>query len=351
MSDDVFNKLTEKMKSPNSKYLLSILRKTITPEEGELLLELPAPSAELAKKLHKKEGVIINNIASLLKRGLLMESSQGLTLARDPISLHDTSLSTFPELSDPEVNKIWKEWYETEWSKEASTRWIGTEGPLIRLIPTTKSLNYFTRNSSAEIFPYEDPQKIIQMAKVLAVGDCPCRRMMANCDHPLDVCLYLDDRAEFALSRPSARKLSVDEALAVLDLSEELGLVNFVFNKISPLLSMCHCCSEACVPINSAMKYGTLYKQLAKTRFQAEVNEDACTGCQLCLRRCQFGAITMETIPGTKKKLKAHIDIEKCWGCGQCIQKCKPQAISLKLIRPSTYIPSGKTQDSETSMM
>ena len=55
MGNDIFTKLTERLKSPNSKYLLRILHQTITPEEGELLLELPAPTAELAKKLPRSE--------------------------------------------------------------------------------------------------------------------------------------------------------------------------------------------------------------------------------------------------------------------------------------------------------
>ena len=165
-----------------------------------------------------------------------------------------------------------------------------------------------------------------------------------ECNHPLDVCLHFDARAEFDLSRPTGRKLSVQEALAVLDRAEQNGLLPSVDNVVSPFGAICFCCTEACVVINSAIKYGTLTQQLAKSRFQAEINDSICTGCQLCVKRCQFGAISMETIPGTKKKLKARIDIEKCWGCGQCTLKCKPQAISLKLVRPITHIPSGKVE-------
>jgi len=152
--------------------------------------------------------------------------------------------------------------------------------------------------------------KIIQGAKKIAVVDCACRRTMMNCDHPLDVCLHFDQRAEFAISRPSGKKLSVDEALAVLDYAEEKGLLPSVDNVTSPFGAICFCCASGCVVINSAMRYGTLTKQLAKSRFQAEINDSACTGCQICVKRCQFGAITMESIPSTKKKLKARIDLE-----------------------------------------
>jgi ferredoxin len=342
MDNDVFIKLTERLQAPNSKYLLRILEKTITTEEGELLLELPVPTSELAIKLHKSENDIKASIASLLKRGLLTGSPQGLKLPRNSIMLHHTCLSTLRELSDPEVNKIWKEFYEAEFSKEASTFWIGSNGPRLRIIPTTKSLDAFAKASSGEILPFEDSRKIIQAAKIISVVDCACRRTMMKCDHPLDVCLHFDARAEFDLSRPTGRKLSAQEAFAVLAYAEEKGLLPSVDNVTSPFGAICFCCTECCVVINSAIRYGTLSKQLAKSRFQAEIDETKCTGCQLCAKRCQFGAISMESIPGTKKKLIARIDIEKCWGCGQCTLKCKPQAISLKLVRPATHIPAGE---------
>jgi len=69
MYNDVFIKLTERLEAPNSKYLLRIINKTITPEETELLLELPAPTSELAIKLHRTENDVKASIASLLKRG------------------------------------------------------------------------------------------------------------------------------------------------------------------------------------------------------------------------------------------------------------------------------------------
>jgi Na+-translocating ferredoxin:NAD+ oxidoreductase subunit B len=350
MDNDVFIKLTEKLKAPNSTYLLRILRLTITPEEGELLLELPASTSELATKLHRNEDDIKQSMASLLKRGLLMGSPQGLMLPKNRIMLHHTSLSTLAEISNPEVTKIWKDWYDAEWAKEASTFWIGSEGPRLRIIPVSKSLDAFAKVSSSEILPYEDPRKIIERAKTIAVVDCACRRTMMNCDHPLDVCLHFDQRADFAIARPSGKKLSVDEALAVLDYAEEKGLLPSVDNVTSPFGAICFCCASACVVINSAMRYGTLTKQLAKSRFQAEINDSACTGCQICVKRCQFGAITMEPIPGTKKRLKARINIEKCWGCGQCTLKCKPEAIRLKLVRPIEYIPVG-TQSGPTFIM
>ena len=139
---------------------------------------------------------------------------------------------------------------------------------------------------------------------------------------------------------PAGRKVSVGEAMAILDWCEEQGLVQIVSNRspISRINSMCNCCGEACIIINAGLKHDKLSGGLAKSRYQSTVNEEMCTGCQLCVDRCYFDAITMEK-PAGSKKYKARIDAEKCWGCGLCFTACEPGAISLRLARPATHIP------------
>jgi heterodisulfide reductase subunit A-like polyferredoxin len=67
-------------------------------------------------------------------------------------------------------------------------------------------------------------------------------------------------------------------------------------------------------------EYG-IENSIAKTNFYATVNADECTGCETCLDRCNFNAITVEDV--------SHVDIKKCTGCGLCVITCPSEALSL----------------------
>ena len=57
-------------------------------------------------------------------------------------------------------------------------------------------------------------------------------------------------------------------------------------------------------------------------RLIAEINRDLCVGCTICKRTCKFDAIS-----GVLKSV--HEVNEACTGCGQCAQKCPKKAITL----------------------
>ena len=100
---------------------------------------------------------------------------------------------------------------------------------------------------------------------------------------------------------------------------------------ISPRLSvMCNCYIDCCIIFDAGLRFGTIGRTLEKSRFRAEIDPEACTGCQDCVERCFFDAVEMKKHP-TEKKLKAAVDPEKCFGCGLCTVVCDPGAITMKL--------------------
>lgn len=54
----------------------------------------------------------------------------------------------------------------------------------------------------------------------------------------------------------------------------------------------------------------------------AQVDQDKCTGCGLCVDACPVEAIALEND-------KAKVDADKCVDCGRCVEECPNEAISI----------------------
>jgi Na+-translocating ferredoxin:NAD+ oxidoreductase RNF subunit RnfB len=63
---------------------------------------------------------------------------------------------------------------------------------------------------------------------------------------------------------------------------------------------------------------------VCKELFHYEIDEAACTGCQVCLRKCP-----QEAVSGEKKKLHT-IEQSKCIKCGICYEACKFDAVKIR---------------------
>jgi formate hydrogenlyase subunit 6/NADH:ubiquinone oxidoreductase subunit I len=143
----------------------------------------------------------------------------------------------------------------------------------------------------------------------------------------------LNDVAEILVKRGVARKITIEEALSIIERCEDLGLVHHADNASHGFSFICNCCSCCCFFLRGLIHYGK--GNTAKSRYRAVVEKDLCNGCGLCEGRCVFGAMRIEN--GV-----AYSNPEKCYGCGLCATKCPTKAISLKLVRDRTHIPEGK---------
>jgi heterodisulfide reductase subunit A-like polyferredoxin len=77
------------------------------------------------------------------------------------------------------------------------------------------------------------------------------------------------------------------------------------------------------------MKEFGIANVVARSPYLSVVDEDACTGCELCLEACQFEALSHTSF--------AEVDPTRCVGCGLCVLACPDHALSL-IRRPETEI-------------
>ena len=335
-TSEAYHEIAERSGHVGSELLLKILAKAMTPEEAEFVLELPAPNNRLTAHFGLDEKAIEKKIHELMRRGLIVPSRRGYRFPVNLGYLHEAMLSSAPDLIPPELPRLWKELYETEWRREIAGVLGALETPSLRVIPAQKAVP-----ADVELLPWESVRSITEAARTRAVRNCACRVMVQECESPTYTCVQFNRRADYAVERGSGQELSVGETLDICLSAEDAGLVPIVGN-IGLMDSMdyiCYCCSCCCTGLDPLKRVGRLSAAYAKSRFLAGVDPAACTGCQECMERCHFDAIEMVKGP-TSRMLKAAVDRDKCFGCGLCVIKCEAEAIRLNLVRPPEHIPS-----------
>jgi len=326
---DVYVEMAEKLNYPGSERLLKILRKLATPDEGRLLLEMPAEPEDLARRTGIDRDTVELKLREFVEKGIAIPTSKGICMARDVTQLHDANLSSADRWIDVELLDLWKDFQESEWLESMSD--LGdTHFNAIRVLPAFKSIQRSPHVSTDDLLPGEDIRALIKGADPVAVVNCSCRRSMRRCDLPVDICLQFNRGAEYHINRGTGHRLTADEAIALAEKAEEAGLIHtWPLAGFGRLNEICNCCRDCCVIFDAGLRYGTIGQLLEKSRFRAKVDRDACTGCQDCVERCFFGAIDMVK-PAEGGIAVATVDESKCFGCGLCTLVCEPGAIAMR---------------------
>lgn len=322
-------KLAEAVAAGESPVVPKIFEALVTDDEAKVML-LAAPPAT-AEDLAQKSGLALDTIHammdSLFHRGLIFKATKGgekkFYRVKTIPQMHD-STSLTPGISR-HVLDLWKEYMETEWPAYGGKIMEAMPGPLMRVVPVNESVE-----AQSQILAYDDVVKIVENAKILSVTNCSCRVISGTCKKPLEVCMQVDRAAEYNIERGTGRALSKTEAVEILKKCREEGLVHVVDNRQVVGHVICNCCDDCC--LNWAIMKGPK-KWVAPSRFEAVVDNDLCVGCEACLDRCFFDALSMQDD-------LAIVDPEKCLGCGVCTVVCPSDALKLKEKRPADFVPA-----------
>jgi len=185
-----------------------------------------------------------------------------------------------------------------------------------KVIPVSESLD-----SKQWVIPTAQAVSILTGAESFALAPCICKTNY-KCDKPIDVCFLLNEIGNKASAQGIARKIDLDEAIEVLKIANEKGLVHLIlFKPDRELYALCSCCECCCHDLQLLIKHGRR-DLIAHSDFVAETETELCSHCGICIDRCVFNARFQD-------EETVSYDPKSCYGCGLCITSCPEGAISM----------------------
>ncbi len=308
---------------------IKILRKLFTEADAEMFLLL-SPMLEspesVAERLNLPIKETAEHLEAMAKRGLLFRQvkNDAARYAAIPfvVGIYEFQLNSVDETLAKDV----EEYYHAALGKSFAA--FGT--PVMRTIPINKELV-----TEWPIAPYEDVMKIFDDQKKIAVAPCICRTMAKKvgkgCDKPMDACFLFGSHASFYVDNGMGRYVTKEEAKAIARNNEAAALVMQPFNA-QYTGGMCSCCGDCCGILGSLKKQENPAAAV-RSNYYARVDGDECSGCEICLGRCQMEAIDIV-------EDKALINLNRCIGCGLCVSTCPSDAMRLvKKSEDQQYVP------------
>jgi electron transport complex protein RnfB len=325
MSGDVYERLAAALDGlangfprTQSNAELRILRHVFTPDEAEVAAALtgrPAVAAEVARRAALEPAHAASTLESLAERGAIwtgrVGDDRGYRLAPFIVGFYEAHLL---ETRDAEFARLVEEYL----CGGGAVGIISAQPAIHRVVPAQGA-------TEAEwVLPYDDVRAILGKASSFRVETCVCRLQQdelgaRRCDSPLETCLWFS----FAESADETSGVSHEEALAVLDEAERVGLVHTVSNVAAGIGYVCNCCGCCCGLLRGINEWG-IEHSVAQANYTAEIDPLTCTACGTCEERCQVDAVAVAD-DGVRVVRR-----ESCIGCGLCVTGCPSEAARLQ---------------------
>jgi ferredoxin len=297
---------------------LRILRRLFAPEEAALALHL-ALIPEEARVIARRAGITREEA----DRRLAEMASKGLIYAVYPrdrppqyqavhyaVGIWEFQVNKLDQQLVQDMDEYWPTFFDHDTWKRA---------PQLRTIPVKSSIGV-----EAEVMPYEQAEELVRAQDKITVAPCICRREHSiagqGCEKPKEVCLGFGTGADFYQRHGLGRPISQGEALEILRVADEAGLVLQPSNSRDAAF-ICCCCGCCCGVLRNVKRHPQP-ASLVSTSFIATLNAETCKGCGICVERCQMEALQIQD-------RKAALDLGRCIGCGLCVSTCPTGSLAL----------------------
>jgi ferredoxin len=314
---------------------IRFLRRMFTPEEARLALHLSYRPSSLDDIVASAAGEYDAERARELLDSMLQKGSIGYRL-RDGKD-HWFSMSMVIGMFEAQDGRPDPEFLQDAGAYMSTKKYgislLETRPSQMRTIPIGASID-----TEHTVATYDQVRSLLEQSEgPFVILPCICRetsRMRGStCEltEREETCLGMASMARAILRRGHGREISREEALEILQQNVEEGMVLQPANAQKPEF-ICSCCGCCCGMLRM-QKMLPHPVDFWTTDFTVSVDTDSCTGCGICVKRCQVDAVKMKGSPP-----KAVIAATRCIGCGLCVPKCPAEALRL-VKRDDTQAP------------
>lgn len=307
---------------------IRILKHLFTPQEAEIALHLSMipESIERIHKRLKKSGMSIEELQDSLDR--MVNKGSIFVTKKDGKKVYG-SMPLAIGMYEFQVERLTEGFARNylQYLDESFAHAVGeTRIPLLRTIPVEKSIpvpeKYHVSN-------YDNVRYLVEnVGGRIAVANCVCRQTKdlvgQRCTRTdlRETCIITSpEEADYYVNVGIGRYITKEEALGILEKAQAAGLILQPVNAKNPE-AICCCCGDCCGILSSVRKFPRPADHYS-SNFYAEVDPELCSGCQLCVDKCQMDAAVMNDNVAT-------IDLDRCIGCGNCVVICEFNAVQLK---------------------
>lgn len=310
------NKLPNSFPRTKSGIELSVLKKIFLPEEANLAGQLTGtiePVSSIAKRIGLPEEETANRLKAMMPRGFVWgNAAKGMfRLAPFVVGIYEAQLDRM----DHELAHLFEEYLD-----QGGIEIMRPQPAIHRVIPAQSAVK------TEWIMPYDKLRELLMSCNTFRVRDCICRKQQElegtkKCSFPLHVELIFYP-GPAPTGPPVPPFVTKEEALAVLDKTEKIGLVHTVSNVAAGVFYVCNCCGCCCGILRGITEFG-IEKSVAAANYYSVIDPAKCQGCGVCVERCQMHATSAQGEI-------AVVDRKKCIGCGLCVTGCLSDAVHLE---------------------
>jgi len=335
MAEQVYKDMLDVMKSRRGAYagmdipeFFALVEVLFTPQEAEInnvLKPKPVAVGDIAEAMGRNQDEIIGILDAMADKGLCKTFVQnGVRLYQGVPFIPGIFEYQFMDGQSTERHKqiaglihAYEQAYEAAKGKTEMTF------PVSRVIPVDKTIS-----AGNTVHTYDQVATYIDKYEPIAVGTCYCRHAAQLRDEevhgmPSDVCMWFGNMAEYAIERLGVRRMSKQEAMDVLNRSEEAGLIHMSRNTTDDIEFICNCDRWHCGSVKGVLKQAKP-ALFFNSGFKPVFDPDQCTACETCIDRCPPEALAMgdTDVP--------EVDLDRCFGCAVCATGCEFEAIAME---------------------